>query len=76
LAELRVHRSALLGRITLAGALAYVGADLIGIAVVDLAEPAAPKALRPGDRKMKITFPEMELDKPWSGSEATPQGQR
>jgi hypothetical protein len=73
LAEIRVHRSALLGRIDLVGSLAYVAADLIGIAVVDLAEPTDPQALRPGDRKMKVTFPELELDKPWSDEKASPR---
>ena len=53
----RIHRSWPAGPIQWDGGLAYVAADLAGIAIVDFTDPRAPELLLPRKRPMNVTFP-------------------
>src|SRR6185295_15457079 len=54
IARLRLPRSLPAGRSAISGTLAFVAADLGGIAVLDLADPVEPQVLAPPARAMKV----------------------
>ena len=45
------------GRALLAGNLAYIAADIAGMALLDLTDPAAPATLLPRKRTFNIKYP-------------------
>jgi hypothetical protein len=57
ISEVRIHRSWPAGPIQWDGTLAYIAADLAGMAIVDFTDPAAPELLLPRRRPMNVTFP-------------------
>jgi hypothetical protein len=61
IASVTIHRSFPAGRIHWNGPMAFVAADLAGMAVVDLSDPRAPELLLPRRRPMTVTFPRGSL---------------
>lgn len=57
ISAVRIHRSSPAGRTQWDGGLAYIAADLAGMAIVDFADPRAPELLLPHRRPMSVTFP-------------------
>ena len=57
LATAGIHRGARAGHVTVVDGVAYVAADIAGIAVIDVSDPATPKVLVPRERTFNVRFP-------------------
>jgi hypothetical protein len=57
LAELRLPRGLPAGRMSVAEEMAFIAGDVGGLAVVDLAEPAVPRAVHPPGRTLTLRGP-------------------